>query len=91
MVVLQHDNNYTTSYAHNAKNLVSEGDVIEGGQAIALAGDTGRATGPHLHFELRESGIPIDPAKVVDLETYAAGPCPAMDFLRNLSFLFLSR
>ena len=69
MVVLQHDNNYTTSYAHNAKNLVSEGDVIEGGQAIALAGDTGRATGPHLHFELRESGIPIDPAKVVDLET----------------------
>jgi murein DD-endopeptidase MepM/ murein hydrolase activator NlpD len=68
LVVLQHDSSYTTWYAHNSKNLVNTGDVVEAEQSIALVGDTGRTTGPHLHFELRKDGNPINPAEVLDLE-----------------------
>jgi murein DD-endopeptidase MepM/ murein hydrolase activator NlpD len=69
LVVIAHKNDYTTYYAHNSKNLVREGDLIKAGQTIALVGDTGRATGPHLHFEIRESGIPINPTKFIGLKT----------------------
>lgn len=54
MLILKHDDKYFTVYAHNSKNLVKKGEKVSKGQKIALIGATGRATGPHLHFEVRE-------------------------------------
>lgn len=61
-VILDHGGGVTSLYGHNAKNLVKTGDTIEAGTALALSGSTGRATGPHIHFEVRKDGSPVDPA-----------------------------
>ncbi|HET9471622.1 MAG TPA: M23 family metallopeptidase, partial [Usitatibacter sp.] len=60
---VDHDNGLTSRYAHLSKRLVKAGDVVMKGQLIALVGNTGRTTGPHLHFEVREKGIPLNPNK----------------------------
>lgn len=70
MVTLSHLNGYETSYAHNSKNLVSEGDVVEAGDPIALMGRTGRATTEHIHFEISHRGNRIDPNSVIDFDTW---------------------
>lgn len=59
LVILKHDNNTQTLYAHNNKNVVVLGQRVEKGQKIAEVGSTGRSTGPHLHFEVRGIGKPI--------------------------------
>ncbi len=61
LVILRHDNGWVTVYAHNKRNLVDEGDVVRQGAPIAEVGNTGRSTGPHLHFELRIDGKAVDP------------------------------
>jgi murein DD-endopeptidase MepM/ murein hydrolase activator NlpD len=61
MVDVDDGNDLTTRYAHLSKLLVKVGDVVQRGQKIALSGATGRATGPHLHFEVRYMGVPLDP------------------------------
>jgi murein DD-endopeptidase MepM/ murein hydrolase activator NlpD len=63
IVDIDHDNGLTSRYAHLSKSMVRVGDVVMKGQNIALVGATGRATGPHLHFEVREKGIPLNPNK----------------------------
>ena len=61
VVVIKHTNDLSTVYAHNSSLLVRMGDSVAQGQTIAKVGATGRATGPHLHFEIRRRGVPEDP------------------------------
>ena len=61
LLEVDHGNGWVTRYGHNAANLVSLGDEIVAGQPIALVGSTGRATGAHLHFEVRRAGKPVNP------------------------------
>jgi murein DD-endopeptidase MepM/ murein hydrolase activator NlpD len=61
LVLLAHEGDLVTVYAHNAQNLVSAGARVERGAEIARIGHTGNATGPHLHFEVRVGARPCDP------------------------------
>ena len=63
IVEINHGNGYQTRYAHHKKNLVVVGQKVDKGQVIALMGDSGRATGPHVHFEVVKNGTPINPIK----------------------------
>ncbi|MDM8566696.1 M23 family metallopeptidase [Candidatus Halobeggiatoa sp. HSG11] len=63
LVEIKHSNIYSTRYGHNSKNLVKAGDIVKRGQKIALVGSTGRSTGPHVHFEIRQSKVAINPIK----------------------------
>lgn len=65
-IIISHGYGYQSIYGHNRKLLVDVGDKVEKGQVIAEMGSTGRSTGPHLHFEVRLNGEPIDPTKVID-------------------------
>ncbi len=60
-LVLDHQNGFSTLYAHCSQLLVQEGQAVKKGQAIAQVGATGDATGPHLHFEVRQNGCRLDP------------------------------
>lgn len=63
LVKVSHGNGYETRYAHNSKLLVKAGDKVSAGQAVALSGNTGQSTGPHLHFEIRRLGVAVNPMK----------------------------
>ena len=65
LVEINHGNGYTTRYAHNSENLVEVGEVVRKGQTVALMGDTGRATGPNLHFEVLHKGQRVNPVKFI--------------------------
>lgn len=66
IIVIRHYCAIETAYSHNSRNLVKVNDVVRAGDAIALAGRTGRATTEHLHFEVRVGGEHIDPNKLID-------------------------
>jgi lipoprotein NlpD len=63
MVVIRHGGDLLTVYAHNSLLLVSQGQPVAAGARVALVGQSGRATGPHLHFEVRVGQSPSDPMK----------------------------
>ena len=65
-VILDHGNGVTTLYGHHKLNYVRTGDIVQRGQKIAEVGRTGKSTGPHLHFELRISGIHQNPLPVLN-------------------------
>ena len=73
-VVIDHGQGLLTLYFHLSEFKVKEGDTVKRGQEIGLSGGTGRATGPHLHVSVRWQGVPLDPARLLEL------PLPAGNF-----------
>ncbi|MFN3480924.1 MAG: M23 family metallopeptidase [Thermodesulfovibrionales bacterium] len=68
VVLIDHGDGYITRYAHNKLNLVRTGDYVDTDTVIAKVGNTGLSTGPHLHFEVRYNGEPIDPVTLVAMK-----------------------
>ena len=68
VIVVRHYNGLETVYGHASKRLVKSGERVKAGQAIAVSGQTGRATTDHLHFEVRVNGKHIDPNLIIDFE-----------------------
>ena len=62
-VMLDHGNGLATLYAHNERNVVRQGERVRRGQTVALMGDTGRASGTHVHFEVHQHGQLVDPLR----------------------------
>jgi murein DD-endopeptidase MepM/ murein hydrolase activator NlpD len=65
-VVVRHYNGLETVYAHLSKLLVTPNQAIKAGEVVGLGGSTGRSTGPHLHYEFRYLGVPINPNDIID-------------------------
>ena len=65
IVEITHGHDFKTRYAHNKKNLVRSGDIVRKGQVIALMGNSGRSTGPHVHFEVYKNGRVSNPAAYI--------------------------
>lgn len=65
-VLVEHDNGMITLYAHNSRLVADQGQRVDQGATIALSGNTGRSTGPHLHFEAWQNGINVSNAYLTD-------------------------
>lgn len=68
LIEIDHGNGMVSRYAHLSKMLVREGDIVLRGQKIGFSGNTGRSTGPHLHFEIRIGGAPQNPANYLQTQ-----------------------
>lgn len=68
LLVVRHPNGLETYYGHLSRFLVDTGEIVKAGEVIGLGGNTGRSTGPHLHFETRYMGKAFDPERVFDFE-----------------------
>jgi len=64
-VMIEHDQGYTTLYGHLSESVVQNGQYVKSGHVIGYMGSTGNSTGPHLHFEVRKNGVPINPYNVL--------------------------
>ena len=64
-VIIDHGNGYLSFYKHNLKNLVSERQFVRRGEPLALLGNSGISSGPHLHFEVWKDGQPVDPRTLI--------------------------
>lgn len=67
-IIIRHSDTVSTLYAHCEELLPQTGDIVNAGQVIATVGATGNATGPHLHFEIRDGETWLDPAKFLDFD-----------------------
>jgi murein DD-endopeptidase MepM/ murein hydrolase activator NlpD len=65
LIVIQHSNGLTSHYGHCSRITVQPGRRVRAGDIIGSVGSTGISTGPHLHFELRKSGVPVNPEKIL--------------------------
>jgi murein DD-endopeptidase MepM/ murein hydrolase activator NlpD len=70
LLLVKHSGGYTTAYAHADRLIVARGVFVTRGQVIGYVGQTGRATGPHLHYEVRVHNVPVNPHKYLRT-TYA--------------------
>ncbi|MBN4069545.1 M23 family metallopeptidase, partial [bacterium AH-315-G05] len=66
LVIINHENGFQTYYAHCNGFNVKVGERVHKGQKIATVGNTGRSTGPHVHFEVRKNGVPVNPLSFVN-------------------------
>ncbi len=69
LVVIRHPNGLETYYGHLSRHAVKENDIVKAGEVIGYGGNTGRSTGPHLHFETRYMGQAFDPERLIDFKT----------------------
>lgn len=83
VVVVDHGDQIATVYAHMSRFSVKVGEVLARGQILGQVGSTGYSTGPHLHFEYRVSGAPVDPVPHVDLDEPLPGSCEALARSKN--------
>ena len=65
LVEIDHGYGLVTRYGHNSKHLVKVGDRVKRGQVVVLVGNTGRSTGPHLHYEVLLNGVPVNPKNYI--------------------------
>ena len=65
LVEIDHGYGIVTRYGHNSKHLVKVGDRVKRGQVVSLVGNTGRSTGPHLHYEILLNGVPVSPKNYI--------------------------
>lgn len=65
IITLNHENGFKTKYGHCSQILINEHNYVKRGQTIALVGNTGRSTAPHLHYELIKDGVNVDPMKLL--------------------------
>lgn len=66
LLVIDHGGGWETYYAHLSEFRVAKGDMVRKGQVVARSGNTGRTTGPHLHFEIRRDNKPLDPLRFLN-------------------------
>ncbi|WP_022850765.1 M23 family metallopeptidase [Limisalsivibrio acetivorans] len=69
VLIIDHGFGYVTKYAHCNKLYLKEGESVEKGQVVAEVGNTGRSTGPHLHYEVLVNGVPVNPMKFIISES----------------------
>jgi len=85
VVVIDHGHGLVTRYAHLDSYVVRKGDRVDAGDIIGAVGSTGKATGPHLHFEVIENGETIDPSPILALGPASApNPAPKVKTTRNV-------
>ena len=73
-IILKHHFGLSTVYAHLSAYNVKQGDLVQRGQVIGFVGNTGRSTGPHLHYEVRIGDMPVNPMRYLSRQAQATLP-----------------